>query len=133
FDLSDKIIAARSLPVSKQQIDHARISKDRLAVKLDAPLIVDINYDTQVVEGGVLHLYPDVYDKQTNTLENLRAELQDVGVNPANLDDNMLRQMLSRVSLTEEFAVTIADIKAGHALEKGQNQSLTAEAAKKAL
>src|SRR5437763_6746026 len=84
FALSDKIIAARSLPVSKQQMDHAKTSKDRLAVKFDAPLIVDINYDTQVVEGGVLHLYPDVYDKQTNTLENLRAELQDVGINPAN-------------------------------------------------
>jgi len=131
FDLSDKIIAARSLPVSKQQMDHAKTSKDRLAVKFDAPLIVDINYDTQVVEGGVLHLYPDVYDKQTNTLENLRAELQDVGINPANLDDNTLRQMLNRVSMTEEFAVTIADIKAGRTLENGQNQPLTAEAAKK--
>ncbi|HYV27889.1 MAG TPA: L,D-transpeptidase, partial [Candidatus Eisenbacteria bacterium] len=45
FDLAEKIIAARSLPVSRQQIDHARNSKDRLVVKLDAPLIVDINYD----------------------------------------------------------------------------------------
>src|SRR5207247_3282317 len=131
FDLSEKIIAARKLPVSKPQIDHAKTSKDRLVVKLDVPLVVDINYDTQVVEGGVLHLYPDVYDHKTNTIEKLRDELQDAGVNSPSLDDTELRRMLSRVSMTQEFAVSLADIKSGHALESGQNQALTAESARK--
>lgn len=125
FDLTEKIIAARSLKVSKQQIDHAKTSKDRLVVKLDAPLIVDISYDTQVVEGGVLHLYPDVYNQKTNTLENVRAELQDVHVEAVDLDDN-LRKMLARVTMSEEFAVSISDLKGGRALETGQNQPLTA-------
>src|SRR5437763_743452 len=52
YDLVDKIIAARSLKVSKQQLEHAKKSKDRFVIKLNAPLIVDISYDTQVVEGG---------------------------------------------------------------------------------
>lgn len=125
FDLSEKIIAARSLKISKEQIDHAKTSKDRLVVKLDAPLIVDISYDTQVVEGGVLHLYPDVYNQKTNTPENVRAELQDVHVDAGDPDDN-LRKMLARVTMSEEFAVSVADVKAGRALETGQNQPLTA-------
>lgn len=130
FDLAEKIIAARTLPVSKQQIDHARNSKDRLGVKLDAPLIVDINYDTQVVEASVLHLYPDVYDRKTNTIENLRRELQGFGVDSSNLDDNMLGQMLNRVTMSQEFVVSVADIKSARALIAGLNQPLTEQPAK---
>ncbi len=125
FDLAEKIIAARSLPLSKQQIEHAKNSKDRLAVKLDAPLYIDINYDTQVIEGGVLHLYPDVYNRKTNSIENLRAELQSSGVDPSKLDDETLRQMIDRVSMAEEFVLNVADIKASRALIAGRNQPLT--------
>jgi lipoprotein-anchoring transpeptidase ErfK/SrfK len=125
YGLIDQIITARSLSVSKQRLDQAKNSKDRFAIKLDVPLVVDINYDTQVVEGGVLHLYPDVYNKRTNTVENLRAELREAGVDDAKLDDKTLQQMLDRVTMSEEFVVSIADIKAGRALEAGKTQSLT--------
>jgi len=40
-----------------------------------------------VVEGGVLHLYPDVYNHNTGTIENLRAELQSAGVDSSAIDD----------------------------------------------
>jgi hypothetical protein len=126
YELIDEIISARSLRVSPQQLERAKTSKDRFAIKLDAPLVVDLNYDTQVVEAGVLHLYPDVYNKNTNTIENLRAELKDAGVDDAKLDDKTLRQMLDRVTMNEEFTVSVADIKAGRALEAGKNQPLTA-------
>jgi lipoprotein-anchoring transpeptidase ErfK/SrfK len=126
YELIDEIISARSLPVSRQQLERAKSSKDRFAIKLDAPLVVDLNYDTQVVEAGNLHLYPDVYNKNTNTIENLRAELKDAGVDDAKLDDKTLRQMLDRVTMNEEFTVSVADIKAGRALEAGKNQPLTA-------
>ena len=131
FDLSEKIIAARSAQVSKQQIDHAKTSKDRLVVKLGTPVVVDLSYDTQVVEGGVLHLYPDVYDKKTDTVENVRAELQDAHIDIANLDDDALRKMLARVTNTEELSVSVADLKAGRALETSQNMPLTAASATK--
>jgi hypothetical protein len=125
YDLIDKIIAARSIPVSRQQIEHAKNSKERFVIKLDVPLVVDINYDTQVVEGGVLHLYPDVYNKKTNTLEDLRAELREAGVDDSKLDDNALRQMLERVTMNEEFMVSIADLKGGRGRDAGRNQPLT--------
>jgi len=126
YELIDKIVAARSLSASKQKLDEAKSSKDRFVIKLDVPLVVDINYDTQVVEGGVLHLYPDVYNKKTNTVENLRAELQDFGIDESRLDDKTLQQMLDRVTMSEEFVVSIADIKAGRALAAGKTQPLTA-------
>ena len=130
FDLTDKIIAARSLDVSRQQIEHAKSSKDRLVIKLDAPLIVDISYDTQVVEGGNLHLYPDVYNKNTNTLENVRAELQEAHVDPSKVDDDTLRKMLGRVTTKEEFVVSVADIQANHTLTAGRTQPLIQQTAK---
>jgi lipoprotein-anchoring transpeptidase ErfK/SrfK len=131
YGLIDQIIAARSLSASKQKLDQAKNSKDRFAIRLDVPLVVDINYDTQVVEGGVLHLYPDVYNKKTNTVENLRAELKDNGVDESRLDDKALQQMLARVTMNEEFVVSIADIKAGRALAAGKTQPLTASSASK--
>ena len=125
YGLIDQIIAAQSLKVSTQQLERAKQSKDRFLIKLDAPLVVDINYDTQVVEAGVLHLYPDVYNKNTLTVENVRAELKDAGVDDAKLDDKMLQQMIDRVTMNEEFTASVADIKAGRALEAGKTQPVT--------
>jgi len=120
FDLAEKIIAARRLPVTKDQIEQAKRSTERLSVKLDPPVWVDINYDTQVIEGGVLRLYPDIYNRGVSTLENLRAELNGAGVDAAKLDKQTLQQMLGRVSGKEGFRVSIADIKAGRTVAVGQ-------------
>jgi hypothetical protein len=125
YGFIDQIIAAQSLKVSNTQLEHAKQSKDRFLIKLDAPLVVDINYDTQVVEGGVLHLYPDVYNKNTLTVENVRAELKEAGVDEAKLDDKTLQQMIDRVTMNQEFIAGIADIKAGRGLEAGKTQPVT--------
>jgi lipoprotein-anchoring transpeptidase ErfK/SrfK len=125
YEFIDELIDARSLRVSKQQLEHAKQSKDRFLIKLDAPVVVDINYDTQVIEGGVLHLYPDVYNKNTLTVENVRAELKEAGVDDAKLDDRTIQQMIGRVTMNQEFAASIADIKAGRSLEAGKTQPVT--------
>jgi lipoprotein-anchoring transpeptidase ErfK/SrfK len=44
-------------------------------VKLDQPVPVELRYETIVVEDGKLHIYRDVYDRGTNTEENLQAVL----------------------------------------------------------
>jgi lipoprotein-anchoring transpeptidase ErfK/SrfK len=131
YGFIDQIIAAQSLKVSTQQLEHAKQSKDRFLIKLDAPLVVDINYDTQVVEGGVLHIYPDVYNKNTLSVENVRAELKEAGVDDAKLDDKTIQQMIDKVTMNEEFTASIADIKAGRALEAGKTQPLTSASAMK--
>ena len=126
-DLANKIVTARGLNITPQQIEHAMKSTDRLVATLKPPVVVDIDYDTLVVEGGVLHIYPDVYGRGANTPENLRAELQSVGVDASKLDDQTLKQMLDRVNLNEEFKVSVADIKSGNALVAGTNQPLTSQ------
>ncbi|HWQ32078.1 MAG TPA: L,D-transpeptidase [Blastocatellia bacterium] len=131
FDLAEKIIAARGLPVTKAQIEQARTTSERRVVQLNTPLPVDLNYDTQVVTGGVLRLYPDVYDRETNTVEKLRAELADYGIGPEVVDDETLRQMLRRVSRTQLFAVSLTDLREGRALSAGWNEPLVEKPAAK--
>ncbi len=123
FDLTEKIVAARKLPITKEQIEQAKTNTERLAVKLDPPLWVDVNYDTQVIEGRVLHLYPDVYNRQKDELARLRNKLSGSGV--AQADETLLKQMLERVSRKEEFVVSLADLKAGQALTAGRQIPLT--------
>jgi lipoprotein-anchoring transpeptidase ErfK/SrfK len=124
FDLAEKMIRARSLPVTRAQIEQAKMSTERLSVKLDPPVWVDINYDTEVVEGGVLHLFPDVYNRSLNHIDALRQELIGSGVDSALLDEQMLRQMLERVTMNEMFGVSLADIKAGQALTAGWRRKI---------
>lgn len=114
FDLVEKIILARGLPVTRLQLDWAKESDERLVAPFDSPLPVDINYDLQVVEGGVLRLYPDVYERGASALDSLKAELQSAGVDVSRLDDQTLRQLLDRVRDGEQFIISIADIRKSH-------------------
>lgn len=111
FDLVEKILAARGLSLSREEIEQVRTTSERKVVQLSTPLPVDLNYDTQVVEGGVLHLYPDVYQHGTNTVEKLREELLSNGLSDLP-DDETLRRMLKRVSRTKVFLVSLSDIRA---------------------
>jgi hypothetical protein len=126
-DLANSIVTARGLNIRPEQIARAMTSTDRLAAKLDPPIVVDVDYDTLVVEGGVLHIYPDVYERNTNTPDDLRAELQSVGTDVSRLDDQTLKQMFSRVNMNEEFMVKVADIQTGAALVAGTNRPLTSK------
>ncbi len=130
FDLTEKIARARQLEVSTEEINKAKDDSERRVLSLGEPLPVDINYDTHVVEAGVLRLYPDVYDRDMNTVEKLREDLQGVGLDASRLDDATLREVLDRVSAERQFTVKISDIKAGHALKRGRTEPLTPRQAK---
>lgn len=128
YDLAEKIVAARSLPVTRKQIANAKMTKNTVIAKMDEPLPVDINYDTQVVEGGILYLYPDVYERGTNTVEKLRAELKENGVEAGMVDDATLKEMLARVNAKQKFAVSLDDLVAGRALTEGRTLPLVGSA-----
>ena len=59
---------------------HAKTREETKQVKLNSPVPVELRYETIVVEDGKLHIYRDVYDKGTNTEENLRRVLEAFGV-----------------------------------------------------
>ncbi|MCI0389741.1 MAG: L,D-transpeptidase [Acidobacteria bacterium] len=113
FDLAEKIITARDPPFEKSRIAQWRDSHERLAMPLDPPLLVDINYDLQVVEGGTLHIYPDVYDRGAFALDSLRAELQSAGIASSMLEDKDLRQILNHVGVDTQFVIDVANIRKG--------------------
>jgi len=119
YDLADKIIAARNAPVSRKRIAAAKRTQKMLVVRLDEPVPVDINYDTLVVEDGVLHIYPDVYDRGTNRPAQLRAELEAANIDVSNLKDDTLRKMLRKVSRRTQFVVEKSSIEQGRALADG--------------
>lgn len=54
-------------------------------VKLNTPMTVELRYETIVVENGVLKIYRDVYERGTNTEDNLRKVLNAYGVSPDSL------------------------------------------------
>jgi len=131
YDLADKIIAARQVDIPKQKIAVARRTKKILVAELEPVIPVEITYDTIVVEAGKLRIYPDVYERNTNTTENLRAELVSNGVNAADLDDATLNKMLARAVAKKQFVVSVRNIEAGKALIGGQTVAVLASAAER--
>ena len=124
YELAEKIVAARSLPVTRRQIAAAKAGTNQLTAALEEPLEFDINYDTLVVEGGVLYVYPDVYDRRTNTAARLREELRASGVDESSLDDAELGKVLSKVTRRTKFVVPVASIRQGRALADGRTEPL---------
>ena len=66
---------------------HAKTREETKQVKLSSPVPVELRYETIVVEDGKLYLYRDVYDKGTNTEENLRRVLEAFGVKLEDLSE----------------------------------------------
>ena len=124
YDLAEQINAAYDYPVAAKQIAGAKRTKRALVAALPTPLKVDINYDTLVVEGGVLHIYPDVYDRRTNTVARLREELRAGGVRDSALDDETLEALLSKVTRRTRFVVPVAAVAGGSALTDGRSEPL---------
>lgn len=68
--------------VSKDDIlNYRRYKKKTQAVKLDKPVLVELRYETIVAENGSLHIFRDVYERGTNTVDNATHVLKIYGVN----------------------------------------------------
>lgn len=72
---------------------HAKTREETKQVKLSTPVPVELRYETIVVEDGRLHIYRDVYDKGTNTEENLRRVLEAFGVKLEDLSEQERAQV----------------------------------------
>lgn len=118
-DISRKIADAYDIPGADKAIAAALTNKKQKALDLGEPLEVEILYDTMVVENGKLHIYPDVYERNTNTVEHLRRELESNRVNAALIKDQTLEKMLAKATGKQQFVVALADVVANRALTKG--------------
>ena len=70
-----KTLAEASSTELKEETMAAFLSKRTRTqvVKLSKAIPVELRYETIVIQDGQLHIYRDVYNKNTNTEENLRA------------------------------------------------------------
>jgi lipoprotein-anchoring transpeptidase ErfK/SrfK len=66
--------------------------------KLNAPVQVELRYETIVVEDGKLIIYRDVYERGTNTLENLRRVLDAQGVAYDSLNPNERQALIAALN-----------------------------------
>jgi hypothetical protein len=120
YDLAEKIIAARSAPASQKRIQAAKNSSRPYLVRLDDPVPVFINYDTLVVEGGVLHIYADVYSRSMNNSWRLLDELKSSGVDTSQLDEKTIKRLLAKPTRARQFVVETSSIEQGRALTDGK-------------
>ncbi|MCM3869556.1 MAG: L,D-transpeptidase family protein [Pyrinomonadaceae bacterium] len=77
--------------------DIAGYKKNRSETRqftLSEPVLVELRYETIVAEDGKLHIYRDVYDRNTNTEETLRAVLDASGVKLEDLTEEERSQVL---------------------------------------
>ena len=119
YDLAEKIVAARGLDVTAQQIAGAKRNKKTLIARLDPVVPVEITYDTIVVENGRLNIYPDVYNYKRNTVQNVRNELKTSGVNDELVTDKEIARMLRLAVGKQRYVVTVASIEVGKATSGG--------------
>lgn len=67
-------------------------------VKLSKIVPVELRYETIVIQNGQLHVYRDVYNKNTNTEENLRAVFEVNGIGFDTLSEEQKTQALDAVN-----------------------------------
>ncbi len=84
-EFSQMLADLSGAPLSQDELaQYARNKTETKNVKLPKTIPVELRYETIVVEDGKLHIYRDVYDRNTNSEEELRRVLQSYEVN---LDD----------------------------------------------
>jgi len=120
YDLADKIVLAKNADISRRRINAAKRTSRTLVVGLEEPVPVDINYDTLVVENGILYVYPDVYARGINDPQRLRLELESSNVGVSNLDDETIRRIFAKVTRRKKFAVKTSSIEEGRVLKDGR-------------
>lgn len=80
-DFAKQLARLSGTQISDEQIaTYEKNKTETKPVKLSKAVPVELRYETITVEDGKLHIYRDVYDRGTNTEENLRNVLQQYGV-----------------------------------------------------
>jgi len=78
--------------------NYEKQKTDTKEVKLANSVPVELRYETIVVEDGKLRIFRDVYERGTNTEDNLRRVLQTFGVNFDNLPAPLQQQIRDGLS-----------------------------------
>jgi lipoprotein-anchoring transpeptidase ErfK/SrfK len=101
-DFAKTLAALGGIELTGEEIrKHEKKRTETKNVKLDQPVPVELRYETIVAEDGRLRVYRDVYERGTNTEENLRAVLAAYGVTIEQLsagERSQAKQALAQMS-----------------------------------
>jgi hypothetical protein len=86
FALALAQVSGTSL-TSEDVAGYEKAKTETKNIKLGQTIPVELRYETLVVEDGKLHVYRDVYERGTNTEENLRRVLETYGVSLESLTE----------------------------------------------
>ncbi|MBI1761965.1 MAG: L,D-transpeptidase [Acidobacteria bacterium] len=131
-DFAKRLGQIGGIEITDEQIaERAQKRTETKVVKLKQPIPVELRYDTLTVEDGKLHIYRDVYDRDTNISENLEAVLGAYGVALADLSeaehqkvDEALAALSRAPGQMTDAALTAAE-KAEQRKEQLKRQQLT--------
>ena len=94
-DFAKQLAQLGGTQLSDEQIaEYEKNKTETKPVKLNKAVPVELRYETITVEDGKLHIYRDVYDRGTNTEENLRNVLQQYGVTLDQLSDSKRAEVM---------------------------------------
>src|SRR5215831_16248273 len=98
-DFVKTLSQAANIEISDEKIAVYLKNRTRTqVVKLPKAVPVELRYETVVMQDGKLHVYRDVYNKNTNTEENLRAVLDANGISFDKLTEEEKTQALDAVN-----------------------------------
>jgi lipoprotein-anchoring transpeptidase ErfK/SrfK len=87
-DFARELSSLAGAEISAEEIKNYEKQKTETKnVKLAQPVPIELRYETIVVEDGKVYVYRDVYERGTNTEENLRRVLQAHGVSLESLTE----------------------------------------------
>ena len=110
-DFALRLAHAGNTPIKEEQATSYLSEKTRThEVKLDAPVPVELRYETIVVEDGKLHVYKDVYEQNTNTEENLRQVLAAHGSRFEDLPPAKQTELLNALKSVAKKKEVVVDV-----------------------
>ena len=99
-DFAMELSSLSGQPISMQDIKaYAKVNTKTKEVKLDNPVPFELRYETIMVEDGKLKIYRDVYERGTNTEENLIRVLEAFDVSFDSLTPDEQKQILAGLQL----------------------------------
>lgn len=127
-DFARRLAQLSGSQISEEQIaEYQKNKTETKPVKLSKPVAVELRYETITVEDGKLHIYRDVYERGTNTEDNLNKVLQTYGVTVDQLGDSKRAEVLQGLRLMARDAggkpVTEATSSTGSPKGKGNPTS----------
>lgn len=113
YDLTDKYIAAYSLDVLPKSLETAKSTKKTFVITIPKATPIEVTYDTAVVRGGELLIFPDIYGYKPDTKSEVLNELKLNKISTAKINDAALEKLVKKAKGKTKVVISVKNLKAG--------------------